>query len=163
MSIWWSLPLKAEQNLPEFQLPDQKSVFQNLETFKGQWKVVYFYPKDNTPGCSTEAVEFSNLVDEFASLESVIYGVSPDSVDSHCKFVEKKNLRINLLSDENHQFTEACGFWQLKKFMGREFMGVIRSTLLIDESNQIRFVWTPVKVKDHAANVLAKLKELKGA
>lgn len=127
---------------------------------KGNWNVIYFYPKDNTPGCTTEAIDFSQLKEDFEKLNCKIWGVSPDTLESHCKFIAKKELTIQLLSDPDHQFTEMCGFWQLKKFMGKEFMGVVRSTLLINPEGEIAHTWSPVKVKDHASNVLSKLKEL---
>ncbi len=118
----------------------------------------YFYPKDNTPGCTTEALDFTALVPEFTALNAVIVGVSPDSEKSHGRFIEKKELTIELLSDPDHQTAEAYGVWQLKKFMGKEYMGIVRSTFLIDPQGQVAAIWSKVKVKGHAQMVLETLK-----
>lgn len=144
--------------LPNFELASTLNRPINNSELKGSWNVLYFYPRDNTPGCTTEALDFSALKEEFAQLNCQIWGISPDSLESHCKFIAKKELTFQLLSDTDHSFTEACGFWQLKKFMGKEFMGVVRSTLLIDPNGDIVHTWSPVKVKDHAADVLNQLK-----
>jgi peroxiredoxin Q/BCP len=122
--------------------------------------VLYFYPKDNTPGCSTEAIDFTALSPQFQQLNAVILGVSPDSEKSHCRFIEKHNLTIQLLSDTEHQLAEIYQVWGLKKFMGKEYMGIKRSTFLIDPQGNIAYIWSNVKVKAHAEAVLKKLEEL---
>lgn len=131
-----------------------------LADFAGQWLVLYFYPKDNTPGCSTEAIDFTALSPQFQQLNAVILGVSPDSEKSHCRFIEKHNLTIQLLSDTEHQLAEIYQVWGLKKFMGKEYMGIKRSTFLIDPQGNIAYIWSNVKVKAHAEAVLKKLEEL---
>ena len=131
-----------------------------LADFAGQWLVLYFYPKDNTPGCSTEAIDFTALSPQFQQLNAVILGVSPDSEKSHCRFIEKHNLTIQLLSDPDHQLAEIYQVWGLKKFMGKEYMGIRRSTFLIDPQGNIAYIWSNVKVKAHAEAVLKKLEEL---
>lgn len=148
-----------EQSAPSFQLANQSTEMVSLSDFQGKWLILYFYPKDNTPGCTTEAVDFTALLPEFAKLGAAVVGVSPDSVTSHSKFITKKNLQITLLSDPDHQVAETYGVWQLKKFMGKEYMGIVRSTFAIDPQGNIAFIWTPVKVKDHAAAVLEWLKQ----
>ncbi|NLW82690.1 MAG: peroxiredoxin, partial [Desulfovibrionales bacterium] len=131
-----------------------------LEDFRGQWVVLYFYPKDNTPGCTVEAQEFSTLKDQFSALNAVVLGMSPDSVSSHQKFTGKHGLEVNLLSDPEHQILEQFGAWRLKKNYGKEYMGVRRSTFLIDPSGVIRHTWAEVKAAGHAAEVLATLRNL---
>ncbi|ABR30601.1 peroxiredoxin [Thermosipho melanesiensis] len=127
---------------------------------KGKWVVLYFYPKDNTKGCTTEAVEFSELLDEFEKLGAVVIGVSSDSIESHKKFIAKHNLRVNLFSDENKKVLEKLGIWQLKKMYGREYYGIVRTTVLINPDGKIAYVWEKVKAKGHAKEVLEKLKEM---
>ena len=122
--------------------------------------VLYFYPKDNTPGCTTEAIEFTSKLAEFRSLNAQVIGISPDSTASHGKFIDKHHLEIILLSDPEHQVAEQYHVWQLKKFMGKEYMGIVRSTFLIDPTGNIAHIWSNVRVKNHADNVLARLKEL---
>jgi peroxiredoxin Q/BCP len=148
------------QTAPDFSTPDQNSNLVCLNDLIGQWIVIYFYPKDDTPGCTTEAQDFTNLNQEFSQLDAKILGVSPDSGKSHCKFIDKYNLSIILLSDPEHQLIEAYGTWRLKKFMGKEYMGVARSTFLISPDKTIAYTWPDVKVKGHAQAVLNKLQEL---
>ncbi len=153
-----SIP-NINQPAPPFQLANQSEEIITLSDFQGQWLILYFYPKDNTPGCTTEAVDFTALLPEFTKLSATVVGISPDSIPSHSKFVSKKNLHITLLSDPDHHVAEAYGVWQLKKFMGREYMGIVRSTFAISPQGNIAFIWTSVKVKDHAAAVLEWLKQ----
>jgi peroxiredoxin Q/BCP len=144
----------GEGKARDFELLDYDGKKVGLKDFKGKFVVLYFYPKDNTPGCTIEAINFSGLLGEFEKLGAVVLGVSPDSVQSHCKFRDKKELKIELLSDESKRCLEDWGVWGLKKFMGREYMGVIRSTFLINPKGEIVKVWSPVKVKGHAKAVL---------
>jgi peroxiredoxin Q/BCP len=153
-----SIPLLG-QAAPDFTASDQSGHSVSLNEFTSHWLVFYFYPKDNTPGCTTEATDFTQHSADFESLGAKIMGVSPDSEKSHCRFIEKHNLSIQLLSDPEHQLAEAYGVWGLKKFMGKEYMGIIRSTFLINPEGKIAYVWSNVKVKGHAAIVLDKLRE----
>ncbi|MFN9260812.1 thioredoxin-dependent thiol peroxidase [Microcystis sp.] len=154
------MTLEVGQKAPEFATPNQRGEISKLADFAGQWLVLYFYPKDNTPGCSTEAIDFTALSPQFQQLNAVILGVSPDSEKSHCRFIEKHNLTIQLLSDPDHQLAEIYQVWGLKKFMGKEYMGIKRATFLIDPRGNIAYIWSNVKVKAHAEAVLKKLEEL---
>ena len=147
------------QPAPDFSTPDQNNNLLNLVDLNN-WIVLYFYPKDNTPGCTTEAQDFTELSSEFTTAGAKIIGVSPDSTTSHCKFIDKHNLSITLLTDPEHQLIEAYGAWRLKKFMGKEYMGVARSTFLISPDKIIAYIWPNVKTKGHAASVLKKIQEL---
>ncbi len=155
--------LKVGDKAPEFCLPNQDDVEICLRDLKGKWVVLYFYPKDLTPGCTTEACDFTNELDEFEKLDAIVLGVSADSTKKHRSFIEKKNLKITLLSDEDHKVIEAFGAWQLKKMYGKEFMGIVRSTFIIDPEGIIKAVWPKVKVKGHVQQVKEKLMELKGS
>ena len=143
---------------PELTLKNADETEVKLADFRGKWVVLYFYPKDNTPGCTTEALDFTALKPDFEAAGAVIFGISPDSCKSHCNFREKKDLTIELLSDPDHVAMAAFGVWQMKKMYGREFMGVVRTTYLIDPSGNIAHVWPKVKVKGHAQAVLNELK-----
>lgn len=154
------MTLEVGQKAPEFATPNQRGEISKLADFAGQWLVLYFYPKDNTPGCTAEAIDFTALSPQFQQLNAVILGVSPDSAKSHCRFIEKRNLTIQLLSDTEHQLAEIYQVWGLKKFMGKEYMGIKRSTFLIDPQGNIAYIWSNVKVKAHAEAVLKKLEEL---
>lgn len=145
---------------PDFCLKDQDEKMICLKDFKGRNIVLYFYPKDNTPGCSLEAMTFTKYKDEFENHNTTIIGVSKDSCASHKKFIEKKDLNITLISDSEKEIQEKYGVWRLKKFMGKEFMGTIRSTFLIDSNGIIRKVWDNVKVKGHVEEVLTAVKNL---
>ena len=148
------------QPAPAFSATNQDDKTLSLLDFQGSWLILYFYPKDNTPGCTTEAIDFSQKQAEWENLNVKVLGVSPDSVKSHCKFIEKHSLTVQLLSDPDHQVAESYGVWGLKKFMGKEYMGIVRSTFLIDPSGNLAHVWPSVKVKGHVEFVLAKVKEL---
>ena len=155
--------LKVGDKAPDFCLPNQDEVEICLRDLLGKWIVLYFYPKDNTPGCTTEAIDFTTHLKEFEELGSIVIGVSADSPKKHRNFIEKKQLGITLLSDEEHKVLEQYGVWQLKKNYGREYMGIVRTTFLIDPEGIIRAVWEKVKVKGHVEEVLAKLKELQNS
>lgn len=146
------------QNAPDFTAKDQHDHVVSLADYSGRWLVLYFYPKDNTPGCTTEAKDFTAYAQDFQELRADILGVSPDSSQSHCKFIAKQDLSLKLLSDPDHQVIEAYGAWRLKKFMGKEYMGVVRSTFLIAPDRQIVQVWDKVRVKAHTEKVLQELK-----
>ncbi len=154
------MELKVGDKAPDFCLPDKDGNEVCLKDFRGKWVVLYFYPKDNTSGCTKEAVEFTEHLDEFASLNAVVFGVSKDSVKSHKNFAEKHGLKVTLLSDPEHKVIEQYGAWKLKKRYGREYYGTQRSTFLIDPDGVIRHIWPNVRVKGHVEAVLEKLKEL---
>ena len=153
--------LQIGDRAPDFCLPNQDSEEVCLRDLQGSWVVLYFYPKDNTPGCTTEALDFTALKSEFEKEGATILGVSPDSIKKHQNFITKKELGITLLSDEDKEVLKKYGVWQLKKNFGKEYMGVVRSTFLIDPDGKIAYIWPKVKVKGHAKEVLEKLKELK--
>jgi peroxiredoxin Q/BCP len=148
------------QPAPAFTALDRHSKNISLKDFQGQWLVLYFYPKDNTPGCTTEAIEFTQQLSQFQALNAQVVGISPDSIASHGKFIDKQKLEIILLSDPEHQIAEAYHVWQLKKFMGKEFMGIIRSTFAIDPSSNIVKIWSNVRVKNHVDAVFQELSSL---
>jgi peroxiredoxin Q/BCP len=147
---------------PEFCLPNQDETEICLRDLSGKWIVLYFYPKDNTPGCTTEACDFTEAMPEFEDMDAVILGVSPDSAKKHRNFIEKKDLKITLLADEDKEVCNSYGVWQLKKMCGREYMGVVRSTFIIDPDGKIAASWSKVRVKGHVGKVREKLEELRG-
>ena len=152
--------LEIGDKIPAFCLPNQDEEEICFRDIKGRWAVIYFYPKDNTPGCTTEACDFTSALPDFTILEAIILGVSPDSPKKHRNFIEKKELKITLLADEDKSLCKSFGMWQLKKFMGREYMGVVRSTFLIAPDGTLAYRWEKVKVKGHVEEVKEKLKEL---
>ncbi len=152
--------LEVGMKAPEFCLPTQDETELCLRDLSGKWIVLYFYPKDNTPGCSTEACEFTEALPSFEELDAVILGVSPDSPKKHRNFIEKKDLKITLLSDEEKEVCSLYGVWQLKKNYGREYMGVVRSTFIINPDGEVAAIWTKVRVKGHVEAVKQKLQEL---
>lgn len=152
--------LKIGDEAPEFCLDDPERGEICLKDQKGKWVVLYFYPKDNTKGCTMEALEFTAAENEFKSKNAVILGVSPDSLKSHMKFREKHDLSINLLSDDDKKVLESYGVWKKKKMYGREYMGVERSTYLINPEGKISYIWPKVKVSGHVDDVMEKLLEL---
>ena len=145
---------------PAFSLPNQDDVEISLRDLEGKWIVLYFYPKDNTPGCTTEACDFTASMPAFEDLGAVILGVSPDSTISHQKFIAKQKLELTLLSDASTEVAKAYGVWQLKKFCGKEYMGIVRSTFLIDPIGTIAHIWSNVKVAGHSQAVKAVLEGL---
>jgi thioredoxin-dependent peroxiredoxin len=146
------------QSAPDFTGIDRDNQSISLKSFREQWLVLYFYPKDNTPGCTTQAIEFTAQLAQFRSLNAQVVGISPDSIASHGKFIDKQKLEIILLSDPEHQIAENYGVWQLKKFMGKEYMGIVRSTFLINPRGEITQIWSKVKVKNHVDTVLQELR-----
>lgn len=146
---------------PDFTLPVNGGNTITLSTMKGQPVIVYFYPKDNTPGCTTEALDFSQLADDFAALGAGVIGISPDSVKKHENFVAKHDLKVTLAADTEKEVCEAFGVWVEKKMYGKTYMGVERSTFLIDADGKLAKIWPKVKVKGHAAEVLEATRALK--
>jgi peroxiredoxin Q/BCP len=149
--------LPAGQPAPQFVLADADEEQLRLKDLLGRWVVLYFYPRDNTPGCTLEAIDFSRLREEFAALDAVIVGVSKDSCQSHRKFAARHGLSLLLLSDPDSTVQKSFGVWRPKKFMGREFLGTVRSTFLIDPAGKIARVWDNVRAAGHADEVLAEL------
>lgn len=149
--------LKQGDIAPGFTLSDKDGNAVSLSGFRGKKVVLYFYPKDNTPGCTRQACAFAAAYDEFARKNAVVIGVSRDGAQSHAKFAEKYNLPFILLSDPDHAVTEAYGAWQEKKLYGKVSMGVVRSTFVIDEHGSIASVMPKVKPDTNAAEVLAQL------
>lgn len=149
------MPLEAGISAPEFTLSDENGVERTLSDFRGKNVVLYFYPKDDTPGCTTEACNFRDDYSAYEQAGVIILGVSPDTPKSHTKFKAKYNLPFTLLSDEEHKVCELYQVWGRKKFMGREYDGVFRTTFLIDPQGQIVKVFEDVKPAQHSQEVLA--------
>lgn len=147
---------------PVFCLPDQDGREVCLRALRGKWVVLYFYPKDQTSGCTLEAQDFTRHLEEFEQRNAVVLGVSPDSVESHRRFREKQKLRVTLLSDPERKVIQAYGAWGKKRMAGQEYFGVIRSTFLIDPKGKIAAHWPKVRVKGHVEEVLQTLRRLQG-
>ena len=152
--------LNIDDVAPKFSLQDKDNKVISLSDYKDRWVILYFYPKDNTPGCTTEACDFSVNITDFKNLNAEVIGISPDSPESHKKFIEKYKLKITLLSDPKHEILEKYNVWQLKKMYGKEYMGVLRSTFIINPEGIIKALWYGVSVKNHIKEVQEKLKEL---
>lgn len=148
------------QETPDIELKGDNGEKVRLSDFKGKYIVLYFYPKDMTPGCTTEACDFRDNHESFAELDAVIIGVSPDSEEKHGKFKEKHGIPFLLLVDDENKLAEAFGVWKLKKNFGKEYMGIERSTFIIDKEGRLIKEWRKVKVKDHVAEALQALKEV---
>lgn len=144
-------------SVADFCLPNQDEEEICLRDIKGKWIVLYFYPKDNTPGCTAEACDFTEALHEFEKLDAVILGVSPDSPKKHRDFIKQKSLKVTLLADEAKELAKAFGVWKLKKNYGKEYMGINRSTFIIDPDGKIAALWEGVKVKGHIEEVKEKL------
>lgn len=140
---------------PDFELSDQNGEPIRLSELRGTTIVLYFYPKDDTPGCTKEACGFRDAYADYRAKGIRVIGVSPDSGKKHVKFIEKFQLPFTLLSDEDHKVSELYGVWGLKKFMGREYMGVFRTTFVIDADGNIMKVYKNVKPEDHAEEILS--------
>ena len=152
---------KVGTKATSFSLPNQDNKKVSLSDFAGKWVVLQFYPKDDTPGCTIEACDFTDSLNEFERLDAVVLGISADSIESHQKFIQKHKLKITLLSDENHKVIEQYGAWQLKKMYGKEYYGIQRSTFIINPEGKIAHIWQKVTAEDHVKEVRAKLQELK--
>jgi peroxiredoxin Q/BCP len=150
--------LKEKEAAPDFTLLDETGAAHKLSEYRGKMVVLYFYPKDDTPGCTTEACSFRDSTVEYTQAGVVVLGVSPDSVESHGKFKQKFHLTFPLLADEGHQVCELYGVWGRKKSMGREYDGVFRTTFVIDPQGRIRRVFENVKPDGHSLEVLAAAK-----
>ena len=144
---------------PGFSLMNEQGNLVTLEHYKGKYVVLYFYPKDMTPGCTTEACDFRDAYTEFSDLNVVILGVSADDANKHTKFIEKYGLPFSLLVDEDHAVSESYHVWVLKKMYGKEYMGIERSTFLINPDGIIVKEWRKVKVKNHIEEVLESIRQ----
>jgi len=144
---------------PNFKIPSTNSKLLELKKVKSKYKVLYFYPKDNTPGCTIETKDFNSLLSQFKRLDCEVIGISKDSMESHEKFKDKFKIKFDLVADVKKEAIKAYKVWGKKKFMGREFMGLIRSTFLLKDDKIIK-EWRSVKVKDHAKEVLKFLKSV---
>lgn len=157
-----SMP-KAGDLAPEVALPDEDGTIHALAARKGSWTVVYFYPKDDTPGCTTEACGFRDLHGELDGLDAQVWGVSPDGAGSHAAFRARYGLPFTLLSDPDHAAADAYGAWGEKKSYGRTYMGIIRSSFLVDPEGLVAKAWPSVKADGHADQVLGALREAQAA
>jgi len=152
--------LKEGDLAPDFCLPDEEGKEVCLSSLKGKWVILYFYPKDNTSGCTKEAISFTERIEDFKRLNAEVLGLSKDSVKSHLSFKNKHGLKVKLLSDESAEVLKKYGAWGKKKMYGREVEGTIRTTFLIDPNGRIRKIWRNVKVEGHVDQVFEALKEL---
>jgi peroxiredoxin Q/BCP len=153
--------LKIDDVAPDFTLKNDKDENVSLTDFRNKKNVVlYFYPKDNTPGCIKEAISFNNALKDIYETDSIVLGISPDSVKSHIRFIEKKELNFPLLSDPEHSVAEAYGAWGEKKMYGKTYWGILRSTFIIGKDGKIKYVFEKVKVAQHGEDVLNILKTL---
>ena len=150
--------LKINSKAPNFILSSTSKDKYSLKDSLGKFVVIYFYPKDDTPGCTIETNDFNKLIPKFEKLNCEVYGISKDSIKSHDKFKNKYKIKFDLLSDQEIKVLKKYKVWGKKKFMGREFMGTIRSTYLLDKTGKIIKIWENVKVKDHAKEVFDTLK-----
>jgi thioredoxin-dependent peroxiredoxin len=152
--------LNINSKAPNFNLISTNGNSYSLKDSIGRYVVLYFYPKDDTPGCTIETNDFNKLLSKFKKLNCEVYGVSKDNMKSHNKFKEKYKIKFDLLSDDEIKIVKSYKVWAKKKFMGREFMGIVRSTFLIDPMGKIVKIWDNVKVKDHAQEVFDTLKNI---
>jgi peroxiredoxin Q/BCP len=155
--------LKIGNKALEFCLPDENDKIFCLNKNLGKWIILYFYPKDNTSGCTLEAINFSKNINVFKEMNTIVIGISPDSPKSHCLFRDKHELKIILLSDTNHEVLKKYGVWVLKKMYSKKYFGVERSTFIIDPVGKIVSIWRKVKVQDHVKMVEEELHKLQTA
>ncbi len=157
------MSIQIGKKVPEFVVFDEKGVGQTPRNYRGKWLLVYFYPKDDTPGCTKEACAIRDVWGDFKKGEIAVLGVSVQGVKSHQKFVEKYQLPFPLLVDEDHKMAEMFGVWREKKFMGRTYMGVERMSFLVDPKGKIAKIYEKVKPEVHASEILADVRELQKA
>ena len=155
------MELKEKMKAPDFTLPDSQGNQVALSNFKGKNVILYFYPKDNTKGCTLEAINFRDNYEEIKEIDTVILGVSKDSIKSHISFINKHNIPFVLLSDEEGKVCELYGVWKMKKMYGREYMGIERTTYLIDKKGNIMKIFSKVKVEGHVDEIMDQLKKNK--
>ena len=152
--------IKENTKAPLFNLPSTNKKNYSLKESLGNYIIIYFYPKDDTPGCALETNDFNKLLPKFKKLNCEILGISKDNLKSHNKFRDKYKIKFDLLADEEIKVLKKYKVWAKKKFMGREFMGIVRTTFLIDKKGKIIKIWNNVKVKDHAKEVLETLQNI---
>jgi peroxiredoxin Q/BCP len=154
------MKLKANSKAPNFKLPSTDNSIFELKKVKKKNVILYFYPKDDTPGCTIESKDFNKLNNLIIKNNTIVLGISKDTIQSHLKFIKKYKLKFNLLSDENLSLIKKYGVWGKKSFLGKKYMGIIRTTFLINEKGTIHKIWSNVRVKDHAKEVLKELKNI---
>ena len=154
------MKLKTNIKAPNFKLPSTDNTIFELKKVKKKNVILYFYPKDDTPGCTIESKDFSKLNNLIKKNNTIVLGVSKDNIKSHLKFVKKYKLKFNLLSDENLKLIKKYGVWGKKSFLGKKYMGIIRTTFLINTKGKIHKIWSNVRVKDHAKEVLKELENI---
>ena len=152
--------MKIKQIAPNFKLPSTNGTVFELKNLKKKNIVLYFYPKDDTPGCTLESQDFSKLNNMILKNNTVVYGISADSIQSHLKFKKKYKIKFHLLSDVNKKVIKKYGAWGKKMFMGKNYMGIIRTTILIDSNRKVLKIWDNVRVKDHAKDVYSEIKKI---
>lgn len=152
--------LRLGEPAPKFTLADAGGEKVSLSDYRGEIVVLYFYPKDMTPACTTQACDFRDRYEEFAKLDAVVIGISTDPISRHQRFIEKNQLPFTLLSDVDHEAAEKYGVWQKKKMFGREYMGIVRSTFVIGRDGELLKEWRNVKVKEHVREVLEYVRSL---
>jgi thioredoxin-dependent peroxiredoxin len=152
------MPVKEGSTAPDFSLEDDKKNVHRLSDYRGRTVVLYFYPKDDTPGCTTEACNFRDDYSAYVNRDLVILGISPDTPESHAKFRDKFSLPFPLLADPDHKVCDLYGVWGPKKFMGRDYEGVLRTTFVIDDKGRVARVFENVKPAGHSAEILAAVK-----
>ena len=154
------MKISENKKAPNFKLPSTNGSVFELSKIKNKNIILYFYPKDDTPGCTLESRDFSKLNGLILKNNTVVYGISADNIETHLKFKKKYKLKFDLLSDEKLSVIKKYGVWGKKSFMGMKFMGIIRTTFLINSKGKIHKIWTNVRVKDHAKEVLEELKKI---
>jgi len=154
------MKLKEKIKAPNFKLPSTNNTIFELKKVKKKNVILYFYPKDDTPGCTIESKDFSKLNNLITKNNTIVLGISKDSIESHIKFIKKYKLKFNLLSDEKLLLIKKYGVWGKKSFLGKKYMGIIRTTFLINSKGKIHKIWRNVRVKDHAKEVLEELKKI---
>ena len=154
------MKLKLNQIAPNFKLMSTDGTIFELNKIKRKNIILYFYPKDDTPGCTLESKDFNKLNSLINKNNTIIYGISKDSIESHLKFKKKYKLKFDLLSDEKLLVIKKYGVWGMKTFLGKKYKGVIRSTFLINSNRKIHKIWSNVRVKDHAKTVLEEIKNI---
>lgn len=155
--------LTVGRKAPAFSLKDQNGEKVALKDLAGQWAVLYFYPKDDTPGCTKEACQFTESIEAFTGMNARVFGISPDEEGSHQKFIDKFDLKVDLLCDPGHKMMEKYGAWGTKKMYGKEVVGVKRSTIIVDPDGKVAHIWASVRADGHAAKVREQLASLQEA
>ena len=155
------MSLKENIKAPDFKLPSTDKTIFELNKIKNKNIILYFYPKDDTPGCTMESKDFSDLNNLISKNNAIVLGISKDSIESHLKFKKKYKLKFHLLSDEKLSVIKKYGVWAEKSFLGKKYMGIVRTTVLINTKGKIHKIWSNVRVKDHAKEVYEEIKNIK--